>query len=208
VSVRSGSRASMPGMMDTVLNLGLNDGTYMPEACTQVLRDFAHTLGLRNYSTSDNRPLCEAIARVDGCKAENVFLHNGSGPILKQVVPSIIRSQIKSSPLRVARHLLWKTGFPTVAGSLTYGKVPVKAMELGLRVEMDLRNEKINYKVREHSLAKVPFILVAGRKEAEDGTLSVRRLGSEKSEIMKVEDVIALMQKEAVPPDLVPAAQA
>ena len=85
-----------------------------------------------------------------------------------------------------------------------YAKEVAARLKLsGLRVESDLRNEKINYKVREHSLAKVPFILVAGRKEAEDGTLSVRRLGSEKSETMKVEDVIALMQKEAVPPDLV-----
>jgi len=72
----------------------------------------------------------------------------------------------------------------------------------GLRVETDLRNEKINYKVREHSLAKVPFILVAGRKEAEDGTLSLRRLGSDKSETLKLEDVIALMEGEAMPPDL------
>ena len=71
----------------------------------------------------------------------------------------------------------------------------------GLRIETDFRNEKINYKIREHSLAKVPFILVAGRKEAEDGTLSVRRLGSEKSETMSVDAVIALMTKEAVPPD-------
>ena len=140
------ARANLQAV-EPYLNLGLNDGTYMPEACTQVLRDFAHTLGLRNYSTSDNRPLCDAIARVDGCKAENVFLHNGSGPILKQVVPSIIRSQIKSSPLRVARHLLWKTGFPIVAGSLTYGKVPVKAMELGLRVEMIPVGAEDNFKL-------------------------------------------------------------
>ena len=56
--------------------------------------------------------------------------------------------------------------------------------------------------VREHSLAKVPFILVAGRKEAEDGTLSIRRLGSEKSETMKLDDVVALLTRESLPPDL------
>jgi len=73
----------------------------------------------------------------------------------------------------------------------------------GLRVESDLRNEKINYKVREHSLAKVPFILVAGRKEAEDGTLSLRRLGSDKSETLKLEDVVTRMSIESLPPDLI-----
>lgn len=72
----------------------------------------------------------------------------------------------------------------------------------GLRVETDTRNEKINYKVREHSLAKTPFILVAGRKEAEERTLSVRRLGSEKSETMTLDAVVALLQRESVPPDL------
>jgi threonyl-tRNA synthetase len=100
-----------------------------------------------------------------------------------------------------ARAVFQRQSYNDVDG---YAKEVAARLKLsGLRVESDLRNEKINYKVREHSLAKVPFILVAGRKEAEDGTLSVRRLGSEKSETMKVEDVIALMQKEAVPPDLV-----
>ncbi|MFN8707381.1 MAG: His/Gly/Thr/Pro-type tRNA ligase C-terminal domain-containing protein, partial [Alphaproteobacteria bacterium] len=66
----------------------------------------------------------------------------------------------------------------------------------------DLRNEKINYKVREHSLAKVPFILVAGRKEAEDGTLSLRRLGSDKSETIKLDELVTLMSIESLPPDL------
>jgi threonyl-tRNA synthetase len=69
-------------------------------------------------------------------------------------------------------------------------------------VETDTRNEKINYKVREHSLAKTPFILVAGRKEAEERTLSVRRLGSEKSETMTLDAVVALLLRESVPPDL------
>jgi len=72
----------------------------------------------------------------------------------------------------------------------------------GLRVETDTRNEKINYKVREHSLAKTPFILVVGRKEAEERTLSVRRLGSEKTETMTFDEVVALLLRESVPPDL------
>lgn len=73
----------------------------------------------------------------------------------------------------------------------------------GLRVELDVRNEKINYKVREHSLAKVPLLLVVGKREAEEGTVAVRRLGSdEHQKIMPLDEAIALFSAEAVPPDL------
>ena len=63
----------------------------------------------------------------------------------------------------------------------------------GIKCEMDLRNEKINYKVRDHSLAKVPFIIVCGKKEVTDDTVTVRKLGSEKQEILKREDFIKKM---------------
>ena len=63
----------------------------------------------------------------------------------------------------------------------------------GIKCEMDLRNEKINYKVREHSLAKVPFIIVCGKKEVANNTVTVRRLGSDKQDIMKREELIKNM---------------
>ena len=63
----------------------------------------------------------------------------------------------------------------------------------GIKCEMDLRSEKINYKVREHSLAKVPFIIVCGKKEVADNTVTVRKLGSDNQEIMKREDLIKNM---------------
>ena len=63
----------------------------------------------------------------------------------------------------------------------------------GIKCEMDLRNEKINYKVREHSLAKIPFIIVCGKKEVAEKTVTVRKLGSDKQEIMKREDLIKNM---------------
>ena len=63
----------------------------------------------------------------------------------------------------------------------------------GIKCEMDLRNEKINYKVREHSLAKVPFIIVCGKKEVAENTVTVRKLGSDKQEVMKREDLIKNM---------------
>ena len=71
-----------------------------------------------------------------------------------------------------------------------------------MRAEADLRNEKINYKVREHSVAKVPIMLVVGKREAEEGTVSVRRLGSQKQEVMTLDDAVKMLVDEAVPPDL------
>ena len=72
----------------------------------------------------------------------------------------------------------------------------------GLRAEADLRNEKINYKVREHSLAKVPILLVVGKREVEERTVSVRRLGSQEQQVMKLDAAVKLLVDEAIPPDL------
>jgi threonyl-tRNA synthetase len=72
----------------------------------------------------------------------------------------------------------------------------------GLRAEADLRNEKINYKVREHSLAKVPHLLVVGKREAEEGKVAIRTLGQEGQKIMTLDEAVAWLSAEAVPPDL------
>jgi threonyl-tRNA synthetase len=72
----------------------------------------------------------------------------------------------------------------------------------GLRVEGDLRNEKINYKVREHSLAKVPVLLVIGRKEAAERTVSIRRLGKEGQQVMPLDAALKMLAEEAIPPDV------
>ena len=83
------------------------------------------------------------------------------------------------------------------------GGVAAKLAAAGIRVETDLRNEKINYKVREHSLAKVPLLLVVGKREAEEGTVAIRRLGSdEHQKMMSVDEAVAMVRDEAVPPDL------
>jgi threonyl-tRNA synthetase len=76
------------------------------------------------------------------------------------------------------------------------------AKKRGLRVEADLRNEKINYKVREHSLAKVPVLIALGRKEAGENTVSLRRLGSNAQTAMGVEQALEALVDEATPPDL------
>jgi threonyl-tRNA synthetase len=77
-----------------------------------------------------------------------------------------------------------------------------KAKRRGLRLETDLRNEKINYKVREHSLAKVPVLIAVGRKEAAENTVSIRRLGSSAQTVMGADEAIAALSSEAVPPDM------
>jgi threonyl-tRNA synthetase len=81
-------------------------------------------------------------------------------------------------------------------------EVAAALTEAGLRVETDLRNEKINYKVREHSVTKIPVLLVVGRREAEERTVSVRRLGSQAQSSMSLTDAVAAFAAEAVPPDL------
>jgi threonyl-tRNA synthetase len=80
--------------------------------------------------------------------------------------------------------------------------VVAAAQRHGLRVETDLRNEKINYKVREHSLAKVPVLLVVGKNEAAERAVSIRRLGSEKQSVMPLEAALNALTDEAVPPDV------
>ena len=77
-----------------------------------------------------------------------------------------------------------------------------KLRAAGLRAETDLRNEKINYKVREHSIAKVPVLLVVGRREADEGTVAVRRLGSQQQQVQPFDDTLAELVAEALPPDL------
>lgn len=77
-----------------------------------------------------------------------------------------------------------------------------KLRAAGIRVESDLRNEKINYKVREHSVAKVPHLLVVGKREAEEGTVAMRTLGEQHQKVMSLDEAIALLKAEATPPDL------
>jgi threonyl-tRNA synthetase len=77
-----------------------------------------------------------------------------------------------------------------------------KLRAAGIRAESDLRNEKINYKVREHSLAKVPHLLVVGKREAEEGTVAIRTLGEKEQRVMSLDEAIAMLREGATPPDL------
>jgi threonyl-tRNA synthetase len=108
-----------------------------------------------------------------------------------------------------AGHLpLWLSPLQAVVATITsdaddYARAAIEAARrLGLRVEGDLRNEKINYKVREHSLAKVPALLVVGRKEAAERTVSVRRFGREDQQVLGLDAALTALAEEAVPPDI------
>jgi len=83
-------------------------------------------------------------------------------------------------------------------------EVEAKLKAAGIRVESDLRNEKINYKVREHSLAKVPHLLVVGKREAEEGSVAIRTLGEKDQQVMPLDEAIAMLTLAATPPDLRP----
>jgi threonyl-tRNA synthetase len=98
---------------------------------------------------------------------------------------------------------LWLAPVQAVVATITsdaeaYARdVHARLSAAGLRAELDLRNEKINYKVREHSLAKVPLMLVVGRREAEEGTVSLRRLGGERQETVALDEAVARLVTEA-----------
>ncbi|MGC6517783.1 MAG: threonine--tRNA ligase [Candidatus Puniceispirillaceae bacterium] len=92
---------------------------------------------------------------------------------------------------------------PITASANTYADAVVEAAkDAGLRVEIDTRNEKIGYKIREHSTAKIPVILAVGDREADAGTVAIRRLGSQEQTILPLCEAMALIAEEATPPDL------
>ncbi|GJE60435.1 threonine--tRNA ligase [Methylobacterium trifolii] len=103
---------------------------------------------------------------------------------------------------------LWLAPVQVVVATITqeaddYARIVVAKLEkAGLRVDADLRNEKINYKVREHSLAKVPVLLALGRREAEEGTVSIRRLGSQQTRMLPLSEAVAAFVREATSPDI------
>ncbi len=143
----------------------------------------------------------------DGDKTVPVMIHRAMFGSLERFTGILIE--------HYAGHLpLWLAPVQAVVATIVsdaddYAEEVLDALvKAGLRAEADLRNEKINYKVREHSLAKVPVLLVVGKREAEERTVSVRRLGSQEQQVMKLDAAIKLLVGEAVPPDLREASQA
>ena len=136
----------------------------------------------------------------DGEKHVPVMLHRAMFGSLERFTGILVEHHAGHFPLWLAPVQAVVTTITSDADAYA-GKVRAALDAAGLRAELDIRNEKINYKVREHSLAKVPAILVCGRREADEGTVNIRRLGSKDQVTLPLEDAIAALLAEAVAPD-------
>jgi threonyl-tRNA synthetase len=137
----------------------------------------------------------------DGAKHRPVMLHRAVLGSFERFIGILIENYAGAFPL-------WLSPVQVVVATITSDadayalEVTERLKDAGLRVEADLRNEKINYKVREHSVGKVPVLAVVGRREAEEGTVALRRLGSQGQTILSVEAALKTLVDEACPPDL------
>ncbi len=137
----------------------------------------------------------------DGQKHRPVMLHRAILGSFERFIGILIEHYAGAFPL-------WLSPVQVVVATITSDaddfarEAAAKLRAAGLRVETDLRNEKINYKIREHSLAKTPVIAVVGRKEAENRALALRRLGAESQEILSLDEAITLLSHQARVPGL------
>jgi len=138
---------------------------------------------------------------ADGAKKAPVMVHRAICGSMERFIGILIEHFAGNFPLWLAPVQVVVTTI-TSEGDEYAKQVVAAARRAGLRVDIDLRNEKINFKVREHSLAKVPALLVVGKKEAETHSVSVRRLGSERQTVMSTDEAIAALVDEATPPDV------
>jgi threonyl-tRNA synthetase len=141
---------------------------------------FVDSDGEKKTPVMIHRAICGSMERFLGILIEH---HSGHFPLWLAPVQAMIAT-ITSEADAYARD------------------VHAALVETGLRAELDLRNEKISYKVREHSLAKVPVILALGKKEAAEGTVSLRRLGSQEQSTLALDKAVTVLADEAMPPDV------
>jgi threonyl-tRNA synthetase len=137
----------------------------------------------------------------DGAKRTPVMVHRAICGSMERFIGILIEHFAGHFPL-------WIAPVQAVVATITSDaddyarKVVGAARKAGLRVEADFRNEKITYKVREHSLAKVPAILVVGKREAAERSVNLRRLGSQQQQSLALDEALRALAEEAVPPDL------
>ena len=138
---------------------------------------------------------------VDGEKHTPVMLHVAKFGSLERFAGILVEQHAGHFPL-------WLAPVQAVVATIVsdaddYARDVLEALtKAGLRGALDLRNEKINYKVREHSVTKVPVLFVCGKREAEERTVSIRRLGSKDQQVLPLDEAVAALVEEAVPPDM------
>lgn len=144
---------------------------------------------------------------ADSDKKQPVMIHRAICGSMERFLGIVLESYAGHLPL-------WLSPIQVVVATITseadpYAREVAAALrQAGLQVEADLRNEKINYKVREHSVHKVPVILVCGHREAAERTISMRRLGSRDQTVMRLDEAVTALADEATPPDIKRARQA
>ena len=137
----------------------------------------------------------------DGSRRRPVMLHRAILGSLERWIGIIIEQYSGRMPP-------WLAPVQVVVASITdsangYAEQVTEAFRAaGMRAESDLRNEKISYKVREHSVMKVPYILAVGGREEEGGTVALRRLGSNEQQVIPMDEALAMLRGESLPPDL------
>jgi len=138
---------------------------------------------------------------ADGEKHHPVMIHRAIFGSLERFTGILIEHFAGHFPLWLAPVQAVVTTITSEADGYA-AEVAAALRDAGLRIELDLRNEKINYKVREHSLTKVPALVVVGKREAEERGVSVRRLGSQGQTAMTLADCVTALADEATPPDV------
>jgi threonyl-tRNA synthetase len=190
------------GKIKTGVNPG--EGTFYGPKFEYVLRDaIGRDWQCGTIQVDFNLPQRFGIFYIDadGEKKTPVMIHRAMFGSMERFAGILLESTAGHLPLWLAP--VQVKVCTIVSDADVYAEEVLAALRgAGLRAEIDLRNEKINYKVREHSLAKVPVLLVVGKREAEERTVSVRRLGSQQSQVMALGEVVPMLADDAVPPDL------
>ncbi|SFL22653.1 threonine--tRNA ligase [Shimia haliotis] len=139
---------------------------------------------------------------ADGEKHRPIMLHRATLGSFERFIGILIEEHAGKLPFWLAPRQVVVAAI--VSDADNYCLEVVEALKaVGVRAEADLRNEKINYKVREHSVGKVPVILAIGKKEVEERTVSTRRLGEKQSKVQSLDEIVSQLSQEATPPDLV-----
>jgi threonyl-tRNA synthetase len=136
----------------------------------------------------------------DGAKHRPVMLHRATLGSFERFIGILIEEHAGKLPLWLAPRQVVVASIVSDADDYVMAAVE-KLKAAGIRAEADTRNEKINYKVREHSLGKVPVILAVGAREVDEGTVTLRRLGEKQTQVIALDQVINDLANEATPPD-------